>query len=888
MRVRTEVVFFLLFALWVVWSASDLGGGDAPRRRGRPEEPQVYEGVPTPDVAQALPPEDRDDDFSRDLFAPPSDTSPLPPLELVLPPVEPLPALAAPTAYGPGPRAAALLSTPVQVTPVAGLFEEDLAAEAGTEEEPPLEAEAMSAQERTARIEALKRLHDWVETRGRGLRFGQIKNDERFELARTTEPILFVEIDPATGQEVYPGQEPLPLERENVVDFGLANTPENFIELRLREFEFPLRPGRFEAALTFADRCVELRNETPRALEVAERVYRALTEDNPSEVHAFLGLARCYELGFRFDEAYEAYRSMTAGRFGNEPEPWARLGDLLARFRLFDPAEEAYQEALKVRRTDWEARWRYGSFLLDRRRVEEALHHLTEAARREPTSAERREARVRIRADLGHCLLRLGRVQEAFERFGLARSANPDVDLGLAGMVSAALLLEDVDAGDVLGTNGLPEAGFDLLLAQGLTAIDREEWRDARALLERAAQADPFRAWMAWRGLSWLAELTDHPEEAFHFAERAYLAQPTDAWTLYQLGRLLAAQDDLPGARAAYRAALDQELDFTEALIGMGRLHQLAGEHEEAERYYERALAVDPDRPVVWSLRGFNHFQLGDPASAGTDFEQAIALDRSLASALNGRAWWYYAGGDAEEAMTRFGEVIDARRNAPEDDPHRRYAVEQTARIQEHQLEEMWTDRFDRIGSIANGWRLDESDGVISSLRDGQVWLEGRFEETGQGRIYQELPAERFLSVAATITIHEVGGGVSVGLFVSKERPSRTDGVRTQTKVELRRNHDGTVQVALVRRGQHDPEVQDIPDHAWPVGEPVRARIATNGDPTDTRMSLWLNDLPVLEGVEVKSLGRSKQPVRMGVAVEGQAGRSAGISVDDVQVVRRK
>ncbi len=893
MNLKTEVVVFALFAAWVAWQISDSDSAPTEMRGSRggskKTDSTVYESVPTPNLAAALPPADRDDYFSRDLFAPPSDTAPLPPLQLILPPIEALPALASPTAYGPGPRAAHLLRTPLALARVPGLFDGDLQGsvdavlDGGITD--PLD---MTAEQRAARIEALKRMHDWVVDQGR-LKFGQIRNKGRFDLARLNEPVLFVEIDPGTGLEIFPDQDPLALERDRVTEFGLADTPENFIELGSREFELPLGHGDIESVLAFAERCVELRNETPRALEVAEQMYLAVAQASDTDVRAPLGLARCFELGFRFDDAFTAYKEMTAGPFKTEAAPWARLGDLLARFRLFARAEENFQRALTVRSTSWEARWRYGRFLLDRDRVDEALDHLVEASKREPTDGDLRWARVAIRADLGACLLELGRVDEAYGRCEQARNANPGDDRGLAGMYSAAIFQEDAEPVDLTsaGEDG-PDASFDLLIALGLQGIHQQEWRIARRYLERAAVADPFRAWMAWRSLSWLAERTGHPEEAYSFIERAYLSEPTDPWTLYQLGRLLAAQNDLPGAMTAFKAALDQDLDFADALIGLARLHQLAGEHEAAERYYERALTVASDQAVVHSLRGYNHFQLGDAGAAGEDFDQAVAMNENLASARIGQAWWFYANGDSGEALTRFGGAIDARRNEPEDDPYRAYAVEAIARIQEHEGKEVWTDRFDRIGSIANDWGLDEGDGVISSLRDGEVWLEGQFDKSGKGRVYQTLPAERFLSIEAMVTIHE-GQDTRVNLFVTKEQDGRTGEVRVQSMVSIRRNSgDGNVQAVFIRKGQHDPEVIDLQGQVWPIGQPVLLRIETNGSTTDARMSLFMDDLPLLQRVEVKGMGRSQTPIRLGVSVEGQAGRSAKVSIDDVSVVRRK
>ena len=123
-----------------------------------------------------------------------------------------------------------------------------------------------------------------------------------------------------------------------------------------------------------------------------------------------------------------------------------------------------------------------------------------------------------------------------------------------------------------------------LVLARGLDQL-------AQPLQHRGKLA--FRAWIALRSLSWLAEITGHPEEALSFIDRAFTANPTDPWILYQRGRLLAAEDDEPGAMQSFRAALARELDFADALIAMAELSRGAGNFEAAERYYARALGLE-------------------------------------------------------------------------------------------------------------------------------------------------------------------------------------------------------------------------------------------------------------------------------------------------------
>ncbi len=920
LQLRTEIVVFALFALFVGWRTYSM--------QSRPSNTGIrgaqsrglgsldYDPAPIPDVDLSLPEEGRETAFSRDLFTPPRDTAPLPLLDLELPPVETLSALAPPTAHGPGVRFAGLLRAEPTPTPVSGLFEEEEELEETPEVQDEglleiLDPDVLTADERLERIEAFKKLHDWIIVAGR-LAFGQIKNKRRFDLARLNEPVFFVEIDPETGLERFPGQVPVAYPRDRIDEFALADTAENYIELRRRDFVEPLRPGDFEGALRLADECVELRNEADGALSIAEEMYRLAAAVDPSDVRPHLGLARCYELGFRFEEALGVYRELTTEGFRSRPEPWARLGDLLARFRLRERAEEHYQEALRLGRAHWESRWRYGRFLLAEGRAEEALAHLLEASRREPSDLSGRAARLGIRADLGACYLELGRPEDSLARFREASSADPGVDRGLAGMISAALFIprdeeEDVGEegslgdplgdpledplGDVLGDalqQETPDASFDLLLAQGLVGLQAGEWTDSRTYLEAAAASDPFRAWLAWRALSWLAEITGHPEEAGEFIDLAWQSNPVDPWVLYQRGRLLAAQDDALGAMESFKAALDRDVDFADALIALGALSMRLGELEAAERYFERALSIDPERPIVHSLRGLNHLMLGDFALAEADFSAALQRNPLLPSARNGEAWWFYATGDSDEALTRFGALVDARRNEAQGDPHRAYAQDQSTRILDHLEKEIWTDRFDRVGRIGNGWNYDQKDGPEVRLRDGALAIEGIFERAGRTRIYQSLDASRFISFEATVTVHEARD-VAIGAFVSRESEGRQGEVRTHAKVELRRHRgDDVVQAAFIKKGQHEAEARDLPNAIWPIGQAMALRIELLGEQaSDTRVSLWLDDMPVLEGMSIQSLGRSQMPVRFGVFIEGDGGRSASISIDDVRVVRR-
>ena len=896
MEMKKETGVFLAVAGLLAWSAYGLmSDGTVGLRGGSAGTAKSYSQAPVPDSDLALPAESRQGTLQRDLFSPPRDTTPLPLLELISPPIEPLPALAPPSAYGPAAKhMGEHLRTRLSGRSAPGLFDvssmepapigsgdsQDIITVSGASDAD------LTVDERLARIEARKKLYDWIVVAN--LKFGHIENRDRFGLKGSGEAVLFLEIDPSTGKERFPGQQAVAYEAERVQDLGFADTPANRVELGRAAFGSDLRPGDFDGAMRFAGECLELRNETSRALEVAEDLYRLCVGLQPTDVRPHLGLARCHELGFDFQAALDVYTSLTEGDLHTEPEPWARLGDLYARFRMRGPAQQAFDEGLRRSRTDWLVRWLYGRFLLDAGQYDQAFEHLNEAQKREPTGNDLRAERVGIRTDFGRVLMARGEVQAARDAFERGASADPEADLGPAGVLAASVLLGE---GNVLEENVSdgPDASFDLLFARGLAALQAEDDGGAVSSLRQAAAVDPFRAWLCWRSLSWVAEITGHPEEAWTYIEMAYASNPEDAWTLYQRGRLQTQRDEEDEAMASFRAALDQELDFPDALIAMGALASEGGDPDSAERYFERALSIDTARPAVHARRGLNFLVLGELSKAETSFGVALGLDPDLASARNGMAWWQYLSGDSGQAQASFAELVDIRRNELEGDAASQYAESQSARIRDHESKEFWRDRFDRVGRVGNGWTYDQGYGAEVRLRDGAVWIEGQLSKESRTRLYRELPADRLLSLEAELTVHPDSRDVTVGIFIARETEGRTGDIRTHAAVELVRHWDGAVRATLTKKGELDAAAQDLYTAQWNVGEPMRVGIEKRGETSsDTTVTLWVDDVPVIENLALPTLGRSSQPLRFGIFVEGRAGRRASVSVNYVGVIRRR
>ncbi len=897
MQVRKEQAFFVVsLGILGLMLRADLA--KQPLRQGSGTKPALeLERHLVPDVGLALPEKAEPAGsaergvFHRDLFSPPKDTLPLPPLDLALPPFEPLPALAPPSAWGPAVREAQhWLRREPSIRAVPELFQAEEEVEVADETAPITTAPSEKEMSRADLILGYKRLYDWI--LAPTLHYGHIRNPDRFGLAqRPTEKILWAEVDPQTGALRYGGQV-APMERSLVSSFGFADTPANGLELGRRALGDELRPGQLESALAFAEQCLALRNEVPRALALAEEVYRLAERVADGDPRPQLGLARCLELGFHFEDAFQLYEKLTQTVTAQEVVlVHARFGDLLARFRMFDRAEKEYALALQRTNQNWEVRLRYGRFLLGQGRTAEALANLSVAHDREPAFPEAKLDRSIIRTSLGAAQVQGGKLTEAVASFERALANDREDSRALAGLFVAALYSRGTLSAEREQTlvsaleHGMPGADFELLLALGLVAIERGEWASALQNLDRAAEADPFRAGLAWRARSWLAEITGHQDEALRSIQQAYESDPTDAWTLYQRGRLLFATDDAQGARESLEAALEREAAFVDVLVLLGEIAQLEGRHDEAELYYERALVLDPTQTRVHARRGFNALVQGKIEAARKEFTQA----GDVASAALGLAWCAYAEGEPTEATTLLSEVSDSRRGIAGEDPWRAWADAQILRIQNHEAKEVWLDRFDRrAGDPANGWQIELGTGLEVSLIEGRVLLEGVVSSSGRTRIWRAIPAADFVNWQGEIVV-EGGTAARAGVFLAleKTRTGPTEG-NERAAAMLSRNKDGAVQSRFVQSGNSEAPHTDVAGASWPVDRPVAVRIERTGEGNESRITIYLDGVPVVQDVRVAALYSANAELRFGVFVEGDLGRRARVSLDNVEVVRRK
>jgi tetratricopeptide (TPR) repeat protein len=940
MQIRQEQIVFALTLLAVGALFSSGGGDERPSRRARGDAPELDRyGAPDTDRLTSL---SGVEAGRRALLSPPRDTRPLDPLAFRQPPMPAIPALSPPPAPGPAPAYfARLLQVLPEVDLRPGLFEQarggvlDETAELVDELEAlgyaqlgenssvldqlsslgyggsgsvfEVENEFLDAEERRQREAAYYRLYDWVRVGEAGLKFGRIENEDPYSLrepGRALEVVLFRQYDPETGEPSFGGAPPIPYERERVVDFGLAQTVGNELRQTNHDLAGEVGPAMVGPMLEFGERCLEARLEFPEGLALAEQVHRRLDAAFPADPRAAVGLARTLEARFDFEAAFELYESLLE-RFPVSAEVHAGLAGLEQQFRLFDAAEAHLRRAVAVDRSSPIGHAALGRFLLERGRLVEARDALTDALNRAPGGADGARMRLAVRLDLGAARLALGEIVAAGRVFRDAASAERSSQPALAGLVACALLGDGASesalpdwlrAGDPPPADDFEAAGYELLLASGLwSAADGDHERAVRSLYAAAA-ADPLRCAPALRALAWIAERTGDGEIALEEIENALAADPTDVWAHYQHGRLLLARDELEDAGAAFRRALQFEADFEDALVGLGLVAWREGSHADAELYFERAAGlaaariaegVGLARPDLHALRGLNLIELGEYLGARAAFETALEVDARYPLASAGLAWTTYRLGDTAEALIQLRSIDDMLRERPESDPMRVWAREEIERLSLHESMDVWLDEFE-YSKLGNGWSRREAAGPQAALESGELVLSGNFKTIGEVRFERLYEASKFVSIQARVKVSG-DSNARAGLFVSRET-GRGDRTRIQAYAAIARSRDGAAQVRTIVPGKEGGDWIDLPpaDFPFPADEWMTLAVERRGEGSDTTVAIYLEGIPVLEGLPMTNLARGNDALQVGLFAEGDTGRRVEVRMDDVEVVRMR
>lgn len=164
------------------------------------------------------------------------------------------------------------------------------------------------------------------------------------------------------------------------------------------------------------------------------------------------------------------------------------------------------------------------------------------------------------------------------------------------------------------------------LHAQGIEAIDREDYARAIELLSEAIRLDPKLA-AAWMARGYAQGELGQLERAVADYDEAIRLDPQDAEAWCNRGFVRAKLRQWPEALADLNAAIRLDAELAEAWHSRGWVHVQLGQYDQAAADYGEALRLGEDDAYLRFDRATCRLMLGQYAEAIEDLDRAIRLD---------------------------------------------------------------------------------------------------------------------------------------------------------------------------------------------------------------------------------------------------------------------
>jgi tetratricopeptide (TPR) repeat protein len=397
---------------------------------------------------------------------------------------------------------------------------------------------------------------------------------------------------------------------------------------------------------------------TGRLTEVALAYQQTLLRD-PQNAEALLGMGLVALATGQTADAVKMAQAGVAAAPGMGPA-WVTLGQTLKASGKIAEAEAAYTEAIRMDGMDVLARLGLGELRMDQNRPADAMAEFGLALKRRPSL-------VAAWIGMGNAKACQGRFAEAFQEYSQALALKPK--LAEAEFAAGYALMR-------LGRYAESEQRYRRALSQrpdfaaawlNLGCLEREMGKDvfAEAALQRAVELRPELA-NAWINLALIERDRKRPEKAEEYLRKALALCPDEADTHVAWAQFRAGENDVAGAWAWLRWALQRQPGHLEAWNMMGILLHKEQRYAEAVEAFRQAEELG--HMAAASNRGNTLLDLGRAAEALEAHKAAAERDPESAGAqynlaLTRLRMGEWAQGWAEyESRWRFRQVHKAPR----------------------------------------------------------------------------------------------------------------------------------------------------------------------------------------------------------------------------------
>jgi tetratricopeptide (TPR) repeat protein len=671
------------------------------------------------------------------IFVEPSETQPLPPMDLAFPPRPPLSLAALPLEPGLDLGHLDLRMLPGTPAKDVTLVLEAAAAGAGGAGEDPAAETTPTQESREEKKARAARIYDriFLDTQPEPF-FGVLEFDgNRFDLE--SDPTvagkeLRMRVFSLTEWKIGPVST-FPVKEVRKVQ--LADTLRNEVERRKRTV--PRDAGHLRERGELIEWLLQQAREAPEcfneALAQAELVY----ELSNGDLEGLRWKVRVLRASGELAKEFDLFRTLS-GRHEGSAFQYEGLGALKARLGLDADAEADLLKAVELAPQDPAPLATYAWYLLSRQRTAQAVV-MARRAFAAIGSITAAVDRTRVVGVITACELAAGNFEQARDAVASAGMPLP--------LLAAAVAYAEGDAEAALAAYQQAAAGSEAAAARlgagaALAALGR--WQEAADAFLAVADQSPLLRARALTGIALLQLRVGQPEAAITWVDRALEADPTDAYAHYLRGRASRELGQLQSATESLQSALRVRDDFVAAVAEMAACKaaeaiesRSATEFVAAMRYAERAVSLANTKSAELLERlGMMRFAAGDVRGAAEAFGEAreSAPDAQKPFSRAAIALCDYARGGTDEARTQLQRLAQ---DLPRDHELRAYTEQTLARIDDHSQKERLDDGFERteLGSI---WTVERDGALGPTIGDGKVVLRGSHSKAGE--VWAERP----------------------------------------------------------------------------------------------------------------------------------------------------
>ena len=318
--------------------------------------------------------------------------------------------------------------------------------------------------------------------------------------------------------------------------------------------------------------------------------------------------------------------------------------------------------------------------------------------------------------------------ENAIELFKKALELDPNYALAYAGLGDAYAQRTSrfgfptawVDSSIAVSSKAI---SLDPTLAEGYKALGlgyyRKGWiRRSLETYRKAVELNP-NYWPAVGNIGDCNMIIGKFDEALPWYKRALPLNPMFPFYYWNFGEVYAKLDDCGKAAEWYNKALALQPDFIPALLGLGGIHLRRGEYQQAIDQAQKVLSIQSDDPAGFYLAGSAELLRGNLAEAERYFEKGIAVD-SVYGPNTELGYVYWKAGRRDEARKLFARSLRSDQKQLDEGSEiesPRYDMARINAIQGDKTESYkWLQK-----AIDTGWRdyrRGEIDPLLENLRN--------------------------------------------------------------------------------------------------------------------------------------------------------------------------